>query len=74
MNIILHRHTAGLFLEINGKETKPNYAQHITSRLIKLFSLPCHSLSLLVRKQKDTLKLIHLSLRTSNVIQKRIPF
>jgi hypothetical protein len=59
MNIILHRHTAGLLLEINGKETNPNYTQHITSWLIKLFSLPCHNLSLLVHKQKHTLKLIH---------------
>jgi hypothetical protein len=50
---------AGLLLEINGKGNKPNYTQHITSWLIQLFSLLCHSLSLLVRKQKDTLKLIH---------------
>lgn len=59
MNIILHCHTVSLLLEFNGKETKPIYTQHITSWLIKLFFLPCHSLSLLVRKQKDTLKLIH---------------
>lgn len=59
MNIILHRHTVGLLLETNGKETKPNYTQYINTWLIKLFSLPCHNLSLLVRKQKGTLKLIH---------------
>jgi hypothetical protein len=59
MNIILHRHMAGLLLEINGKETKPNYTQHTTSWLNKLFSLPCHSLFLLAHKQKETLKLIH---------------